>query len=78
MAGSIASLNFKFTADIKGVQKAMRDAEKSLRAATSSFSQIGNTGVGHGKDDGGEGGGSEFGCHGVLLGFLPLAGGVVV
>lgn len=42
MAGSIASLNFKFTADIKGVQKAMRDAEKSLRAATSSFSQIGN------------------------------------
>lgn len=40
--GSVAALNIKFTADIKGVNKAIREAEKSLKSATQTFSSIGN------------------------------------
>ena len=40
--GSVAALNIKFTADIKGVNKAIREAERSLQSATQSFSRIGN------------------------------------
>ena len=41
--GSVAALNIKFTADIKGVNRAIREAEKSLKNATQTFSQIGNS-----------------------------------
>lgn len=42
MPGSIApGLNFKFTADIKGVEKAIKQAEKSLKSATKEFGTIG-------------------------------------
>lgn len=40
--GSVAALNIKFTADIKGVNRAIREAEKSLKSATQTFSSIGN------------------------------------
>ena len=43
MADIAPGLNFRIGADVKGVQKAIREAEKSLRGAVSSFSSIGNS-----------------------------------
>lgn len=43
MADIAPGLNFRISADVKGVQKAIREAEKSLRGAVSSFSSIGNS-----------------------------------
>lgn len=42
MATIAPGLNFRIGADVKGVQKAIREAEKSLRGAVQSFSSIGN------------------------------------
>lgn len=43
MADIAPGLNFRISADVKGVQKAIREAEKSMRGAVSSFSSIGNS-----------------------------------
>lgn len=43
MADIAPGLNFRIGADVKGVQKAIKEAEKSFRGAVSSFSSIGNS-----------------------------------
>lgn len=43
MATIAPGLNFRIGADVKGINKAIREAEKSLRGAVSSFSSIGNS-----------------------------------
>ncbi len=43
MADIAPGLNFRISADVKGINKAIREAEKSLRGAVSSFSSIGNS-----------------------------------
>lgn len=43
MADIAPGLNFRIGADVKGINKAIREAEKSLRGAVSSFSSIGNS-----------------------------------
>lgn len=43
MANIAPGLNFKIGADVKGINKAIREAEKSLRGAVSTFSSIGNS-----------------------------------
>lgn len=43
MADIAPGLNFRIGADVKGVQKAIREAEKSFKGAVSSFSSIGNS-----------------------------------
>ena len=43
MATIAPGLNFRIGADVKGINKAIKEAEKSLRGAVSSFSSIGNS-----------------------------------
>lgn len=43
MANIAPGLNFRIGADTKGIDRAIREAEKSLRGAVSSFSSIGNS-----------------------------------
>lgn len=43
MANIAPGLNFKIGADVRGVNKAIREAERSLKGAMSSFSSIGNS-----------------------------------
>lgn len=43
MANIAPGLNFRIGADVKGINKAIREAEKSLRGAVQSFSNIGNS-----------------------------------
>lgn len=43
MADIAPGLNFRIGADVKGVQKAIKEAEKSFRGAVSNFSSIGNS-----------------------------------
>lgn len=43
MANIAPGLNFRIGADVKGIDKAIREAEKSLRGAVASFSSIGNS-----------------------------------
>lgn len=43
MATIAPGLNFRIGADVKGINKAIREAERSLKGAVSSFSSIGNS-----------------------------------
>ena len=43
MATIAPGLNFRIGADVKGINKAIKEAEKSLQGAVQSFSSIGNS-----------------------------------